>query len=73
MAFKDILEKLLGSKHKKLIKYLENNIDIDLTNFNYDSWDKIKKYIRKDVKSIELKYSDDVRSDKEFMFIIMEW
>lgn len=66
MAFKDILEKLPGSNYGKLIKYLKNNIDIDLTNFNYDSWDKIKKYIRKDVKSIKLKYSDDVKSNLDF-------
>lgn len=66
MAFKDILEKLPGSNHRKLVKYLENNIDIDLANFNYDSWDKIKKYIRKDVKSIKLKYSDDVKLNLDF-------
>ena len=66
MGFKDVLQKLLGNNHRKLVKYLENNRDLDLTNFNYELWDKIKKYIRKDVKSIKLNYFNDVKLDLNF-------
>lgn len=66
MAFSDIFHRLIDSEYRKLVKYLESNIDIDLTSFSRISWNKIKKHIRKDVKSIKVNSSLDIKSDFNF-------
>lgn len=65
MSFKSTLQKLFDSNYRKLVKYLENNRDIDLTKFSGVSWEKIKKYIRKDIRSIKVN-SSLVKNDLDF-------